>query len=89
MHVHLVRIQLEGHQQKRPDARAKDYDRMTAAIRAGTPDRAETMARQHIRQVAEGISLLPAEAFAVEPEQDGAVDRPRAGSGRRMRLPAD
>jgi DNA-binding GntR family transcriptional regulator len=89
MHVHLVRIQFQGHQQKRPDTRAKDYDRMTAAIRAGAPDRAETLARQHIRQVAEGISSLPAEAFAVDLEQDRAVDRPRAGSGGRMQLPAD
>lgn len=89
MHVHLVRIQFQGYQQKRPDLRVKDYDRMTAAIRAGTPDRAETMARQHIRQVAEGISSLPAEAFAVDLEQDRPVDHPRAGSGRRMRLPAD
>lgn len=89
MHVHLVRIQFQDHQPNRPDVRAKDYARMTAAIRAGAPDKAESVARQHIRQVAEGISSLPADAFAVDLNQERSADHSGAGSGRRMSFPSD
>lgn len=89
MHVHLVRIQFQGHQPSRPDSRAKDYDKMTAAIRAGMPDRAETIARQHIRQVAEGISSLPPEAFAVDSRSDLSESNSRVGNSRRMQVSAD
>lgn len=87
MHVHLLRVQFQGHPTD-SSTRAKDYEKMTAAIRAGTPERAEAIARQHIRRVAEGIAALPSDAFAAEFRLDASSPAQRTGA-RRQRAMAD
>lgn len=71
MPVHLLRVQFQEFQgPSNLSSRAGDYKKMTAAIRAGAPDRAEAVAREHIRQVAAGISSLPGDVFASDTRSD-------------------
>lgn len=86
MNVHLLRIQFQGSTAD-SSSRAKDYEKMTAAIRAGIPERAEAIARQHIRRVSEGIASLPSDAFASEARSEASTAQHTVA--RRQRVLAD
>ncbi len=74
MHVHLVRTQFRRYGSVREEERVGEYEQILAAVLKGDPAAAEQAARQHVRNTADLIQLLPDELFA--PEDRGEVAEP-------------
>lgn len=74
MQVHILRIQLRRFEYAANSF--EDYQAITKAILSGPPDRAEEVARAHVRQTSERLSDIPDRAFG---SRDQRAENPTPG----------